>query len=138
MHGSTTGHNVDLIAVFEDLIRDFIIGEIRKSLADTREDGIFHSLRLLVDLLHHKMRITVLHSRVHIPVDRHDLWIYLSKVLIHIVYMHLVRSQAHDFIFRHNKILITVGDQCSQIRCNDRACMGIGGHQRTHSADRIY
>ena len=104
---------MDLIAVFEDLIRDFIIGEIRKSLADTREDGIFHSLRLLMDLLHHKMRITVLHSRVHIPVDGHNFRVYLGEVLIHIVYMHLVRRQAHDLVFRHNKILIAVGNQRS-------------------------
>ena len=128
---------MNLIAVFEDLIRDLVIGEVRKSLADTRQDGVLHSLRLLMDFLHHEMRVAVLHGSVHIPVHGHDLRINLGECLIHIVYVHFVRSQAHNFIFRYHKVLIAVRNQRSQIRGDDGACMGVGSHQRADFAQRV-
>ena len=83
----------------------------------------------------HKMRKSVFHSGIHIPVGlnnfRHDFSSFKG------INFGAVSSKLQQMFFRQDKILSAVGNQSCQIRSYQGPRMRVRGYQRAYTADCI-
>ena len=75
------GHNMDLRDLFDLFITHVQLFDHNIIILDSRRDGIFDGLRLLIDLFQHEVLISSLFCRIGIPVNGHRL--LLDLFLIH-------------------------------------------------------
>ena len=70
IHGGTAGYNGYFFTIQKHRIIHSVPAKIRQPVKQTRPYRMFHRLRLLVDLLDHKMRIAAFLRRFNVPVYR--------------------------------------------------------------------
>ena len=108
IHGSSAGNDLNLTAFLKNTVRYAVLAKIRYPFVDPRQNGIAQGIRLLMNFLQHKMRKTIFHSSIHVPVDCHDLRVSFGIGVIQMVYMDFIGSQLYNMLLRHHKILTAI------------------------------
>ena len=135
MHGSSAGYNNHALDVLQHIIRDTILCEVRHAVLNTRHNGPLQSLRLLIDLLQHEMRVSALLCRIDIPVNGQDLRRHL--ISLHILNADGILVHSQDMILRHYEILPGIRDQSRQVRCNDGSLIEHSCNQRADISNTV-
>ena len=125
----TARNDIDPLQPRQHLARKPYFGKIDLSVLNIGADRILDCLRLLVDLLQHKMLVPAFFSRFRIPLDLHHIFAYLFPV--DIIEMDLIPAEFGNLQISYIKNISRLIKNRGNIGCNEASRLIFPDDERT-------
>ena len=113
VHGCAAGNDVDILHSCKVFVRQSGHAQRGQAVLYARIDCGAQGLRLLVDLLEHKVRITAFFGSADVPVGREVL--LLHRMAESVVYVDLIRAQHSDLALFQHRIIEGIAQQSGNV-----------------------